>query len=60
VVQADHVGEAFLDQVDGAVGQRRLEFDKMRDDCLTGRDATAKVEVLRVPLRADLAFMDDF
>lgn len=54
------MGEAFLDQVDGAVGQRRLEFDKMRDDCLTGRDATAKVEVLRVPLRADLAFMDDF
>jgi uncharacterized protein (TIGR02687 family) len=35
-------------------------YDKTRDYWLTARDATSKVEVLRVPLRVDLAFTNDF
>jgi uncharacterized protein (TIGR02687 family) len=35
-------------------------YDKTRDYWLTARDATTKVEVLRVPLRVDLAFTNDF
>lgn len=35
-------------------------YDKTRDYWLTARDATTKIEALRVPLRVDLAFMNDF
>jgi len=35
-------------------------YDKTRDYWLTARDAATKVEVLRVPLRVDLAFTNDF
>lgn len=35
-------------------------YDKTRDYWLTARDAATKVEVLRVPLRVDLAFSNDF
>ena len=35
-------------------------YDKTRDYWLTARDVTTKVEVLRVPLRVDLAFTNDF
>ena len=35
-------------------------YDKTRDYWLTARDAQTKVEVLRMPVRADLAFTNDF
>lgn len=35
-------------------------YDKTRDYWLTVRDAATKVELLRVPLRVDLAFTNDF
>lgn len=35
-------------------------YDKSRDYWLTARDANTKVEVLRVPVRVDLAFTNDF
>lgn len=35
-------------------------YDKTRDYWLTARDAQTKVEVLRMPVRVDLAFTNDF
>jgi hypothetical protein len=35
-------------------------YDRNKDYFLVARDATTKVEVLRVPLKVDLAFSNDF
>lgn len=49
----DRVRSVFLTMQSGT-------YDRQRDYFLIGRDAQSKVEVLRVPLRIDLALSNDF
>ena len=35
-------------------------YDKTRDHFLIARDVQTKVEVIRIPLKVDLAFANDF
>ena len=39
---------------------RSGSYDRSKDYFLIARDATTKVDVLRLPLRVDLAFANDF
>ena len=36
------------------------KYDKTQDHFLIARDAQTKVEVIRIPLKVDLAFANDF
>jgi uncharacterized protein (TIGR02687 family) len=65
---SDEISVTF-DSTSGLIDERKRSvmltiksgsYDKTKDHFLIARDAQTKVEVIRIPLRVDLAFVNDF